>query len=34
VPDATFRGYLDTVHGHLERILAEEAGAIRAAAGS
>jgi len=32
VADATFRGYLDTVHGYLERILAEESGAIRAAA--
>src|SRR5690606_9635902 len=30
--DPTFRTYLETVHGYLERILAEEAGAIRAAA--
>ena len=30
--DSTFGGYLDTVHGYLERILAEESGRIRAAA--
>ena len=31
--DATFRAYLDSVNGFLERILAEEATAIRTAAG-
>jgi uncharacterized phosphosugar-binding protein len=33
VTDATFRAYLDSVNGFLERILAEEATAIRTAAG-
>jgi uncharacterized phosphosugar-binding protein len=33
VTDATFRSYLDAVNGILERILAEEATAIRTAAG-
>jgi uncharacterized phosphosugar-binding protein len=33
VTDATFRGYLDSVNGFLGRILAEEATAIRTAAG-